>query len=342
MLLLLSMLFFCNILYADNVCRWQLRGNPKSEKTIFYNAVNADHTLTEEDIGLIDIREFNRMGSTTMSKRYSPTTGTLTKFVHIFDENNDLRVSRQYNIDGFVGKTIHHPLEVRRYVYDANGNLSGETIRAYDEKGRLVERRFSNNYRETFRYVGNITYSYMYNADGELRWFVSEERDNMGRVILELHYTTDGRIASTRQSEFDDRGNILWSRRWNMAGTLQEYRFFVYNRRGHLIESGFRDSNNSITTYRRDRRGNLLESFRVRCDNDTRRDTFTYNRAGLLIEWSFYDNGVLRRRTTYEYDAVGNWIKKTNFNEENRKTVTKREIQYYEHTTRNRRRPPRR
>ena len=342
-LLILSMIFFCNTAYCNmiNARAWEIKGNPKKEIVIVYRTVDADHILTENDIHYIDFREFNKAGRTVREKRNCGRSDTFEKIVNTFNENNNLLFSERYDFDGIFTKTIFEtrPFETRRLVYDADGNLIRKTVRVYDEKGRLIEHRFADNRREVFRYVGNITYKYTYCADGKLKWYISEERDNMGRIIVELQHTTDGEIISKRQSEFDRRGNIVSYRRyWVPENNLQTYMVWLYNRRGHLIESKSLVFDTSRTTYRRDRRGNLLEKTWYRdWDNHIRRWIFTYNRAGLLIEQSLYKDGALFERITYEYDAVRNWIKKTNFCGDNRKTVTKREIQYYEHSTHHRR-----
>ena len=95
--------------------------------------------------------------------------------------------------------------------------------------------------------------------------------------------------------------------KWNTKYT------FVYDEKGNLIEEKYYHPVRGFdggTSYKYDEKGNMVE--RILLDSNNRQDgqvTYKYNENGDIIQENMHSTGSIRT-WSYEYDSMGNWIKK--------------------------------
>ena len=80
-------------------------------------------------------------------------------------------------------------------------------------------------------------------------------------------------------------------------------------------------------------KGNMIERNEYNADGSlSSKQTYKYDVKGNKIEGKHYiADGILSDKYTYkcEFDAMGNWIKKTIINDDKPKDLTERVIEYY-------------
>jgi len=185
---------------------------------------------------------------------------------------------------------------------DERGNKS---ISSYDPKTRETKRTF-------FRSDGSSTGKNVtsYTVGGE----VKEHRI----------YNHDGSLGFKTVYSYDEQGKKVKSQSYKTGGTLVTDSIIEHkiNKDGNRVEinidkaptkSGKQNGGKSVTTF--DKKGNRLEMVSYNNDGSLKgRYSYTYNEKGMETgSFDYNADGSLDSKTTsiYEFDSVGNWIKKT-------------------------------
>ena len=213
--------------------------------------------------------------------------------------------------------------------YDRSGNKT-ETLR-FDTGGGLTEMyRYKydsyNNLIEpsSFNSAGNQIQKDTYRYD-ENRYLIENEKHNH---FLNQH--------TTSYCEYDKKGREKKVIRCDSDGEIQATRTFSYDSQGNKsqtfedIEYGYRSS----SKYVYDANANEIESFDYDSEGriKTRHATAYDHNNNIIKRVSYNSDGSVHRSNgyAYRYDRKGNWIRKTEYQNNIPEAIRIREIEYYE------------
>ncbi len=194
----------------------------------------------------------------------------------------------------------------------------GDRYLIFDDKGNLTEKNVyykSAGYlsnKNTYKYgeKGNLTEEDDYSPGGRLHRKLTYKYDEKGNMTEENSYYSDGNMASKTTYKYDEKGNITEENLYNSDGHQTGKWSFKYDKKRNMIEQNSLYSDGSLLTkwtYKYDERNNMIE------------------------ENSYYSNGSLLQKLTYKYifDNIGNWIEKTEYENDTPKYIIEREIEYH-------------
>ena len=207
--------------------------------------------------------------------------------------------------------------KVYTYVHtpaDTN-HLVDKTIMYFDKSGNIIELRSHledviRSKKITFKldHAGRLFKEDIYTHDTISDW-VTCRYDDRTDLMMQMHHfsKTDSVLESVRK--FDANGNVTELTFYQMDGGLGARFIFTFNEKGNKTE---------WDVYK----GDSIEHKHLYQYN-------THNEEG--VETVYKSNGVLLNTYTYEYefDAMGNWTKKTRFENSVASQILEREIEYY-------------
>ncbi|MBP5455630.1 MAG: hypothetical protein J6Y37_03960 [Paludibacteraceae bacterium] len=176
--------------------------------------------------------------------------------------------------------------------YDAEGEISEKSVYTYDEKGRVAQVVIFNN-------TDNLTGSRLYEYD---------DKTNTSTICA---YSPRGRLLNKAENKLDRNGNPAEFKLYNEENQLVNYRKEVHAKDGQL----------KMLTI-------LTPSAQI-----VMTVTFQYDKNGnLLLQEGSDENGerFIPKRYEYKFDEKGNWTQKIEYEGDEAKTVTERQIEYYE------------
>jgi hypothetical protein len=182
-----------------------------------------------------------------------------------------------------------HLLELKRYT-DTTATYTEKYVYEPDPSGNPVK---TSLYDENDVLITMTTSIY----DGYGNRIEDDNFDGKGKSMGKVLYTYDSRRLKTSEDAYSADGNIMTKKK------------FQYEFRGKLSQQQNFDNN-----------GKLVE-----------KNVFVFNDKGDENEWTNFDRTgfvVYKYTYTYEYDAQGNWIKKTQLQDGKPVFYTLREIVY--------------
>ncbi|NDJ00115.1 RHS repeat protein [Flavobacterium sp. LaA7.5] len=195
----------------------------------------------------------------------------------------------------------NNPIDKISYVYDKNGNLTGENLYLGTE----------------FIQIKNL---YKYN--------------NKNQKVAESRYDKDSNIIYTTEYEYNN-DKLIVKKVTNGNGEIEYMEKMSYNPKGELeIKTTIDnfDNTQTIERFMYDDKGNKT-ALSVEKNNELyMKVSYTYNEKGLLEKLIMTDsteNAVDTRTYTYTYDDKGNWTEKIIIINGENKFIEKREITYY-------------
>jgi hypothetical protein len=226
-------------------------------------------------------------------------------------------------------------------TYDNKGNTTQTETAFCDIDGSIVGKKLTSTYRyndagklikidsffddgalgstETVHDNGHTRVETVHNPDGSLKdkrtYFYERERkvketlnDASGSVVFKVIYT------------YDNNGNLTQTISYKDDKSIDHKNVYAYDKTGNRIEVTTYRSDNSIdnkVTYtydeKRHKTKSVINKYKMDGSLDEKRVAL-YNETGYLTETSTYNaDGLLQEKEThsYEFDSVGNWIKKT-------------------------------
>jgi len=211
-------------------------------------------------------------------------------------------------------------------VYDQNGNLIMETGErpdgstliftkyTLDSKGKLLSKSMAGE---------NITFSY--DAAGRLKEVLRETSkeiytyNEQGRVIEEVHLPAKGQHEQTNKYiyRYDLKGRITEKAHYTSDGGFAGKTVYTYDENGDLIETANYVAEKVMYdrwVYKYNDIGNRIEAMNYRANNSIiQKHQYTYDDRNNRTSVTFYntkDTISSKQSDKYEYDSVGNWIKK--------------------------------
>ncbi|HEY0100065.1 MAG TPA: hypothetical protein VGB76_14040 [Pyrinomonadaceae bacterium] len=225
--------------------------------------------------------------------------------------------------------------KTRQVVYNHDGSVAQTLVYASDPQGRSTGyEEFTGTLSVPRKHVyvlddkGNrIEYS-LVQPDGSAGEKSLYKYDARGNVAEESLYDHKGGLISRNVYAYDDRGRQVSQTRYNADGSLSATSALSYDAQDNLIERMRYESD--ILTYRvryvYDRRmrviaqetvGSVVESDVPHSEaHAPGRVVYTYKGGEQPRELNIYaPDGSIRERVVIEYDARGNWIRKTHLAE---------------------------
>jgi hypothetical protein len=190
----------------------------------------------------------------------------------------------------FLFNKMGYMIEMNQYFPD--GRLNAKNSYQYDAKGNYEE----SLYDEKGKLLSKSKVTYKYDSTGN---------------IIELLYQASDRFYNGKSTyKYDAKGNKIEFNQFNAKDSLESKDNFKYDANGIMIERDFCNPKGSL----------IYKNIYI---NDTN---------GNMIEWDLYKaDGSLKTKRTYkyDYDATGNWIKKTEIRNDVPQKITERKIKYY-------------
>lgn len=233
-------------------------------------------------------------------------------------------------------------------------------VKEMNIKGKV--RRISESVNSGVGKIGTTEkylYEYFDKADinkiGEDSKDTSSRYDEKGNLVKENIYDFNGKLSSKMTYKYDAKGNRIEAIFHNPDDSQGDYSTFKYDDLGNLIESNNYRPDGSLMgrqTYTFDHNGFLIEetsAFFSQSNNFGKNDlskyTYQYDEKGNMVEKRWYmsiisiQNGIIVHKSPekltsifiikYEYDSIGNWIKKSEFEDGKLISISEREIDYY-------------
>ena len=234
------------------------------------------------------------------------------------------------------------------YTYNPDGTLDAKSVFIYDEKGILIEEDSynpdgSSGFTNTYKYDrrGNITSIKLYDTYGSLFVRTASDYDNNNNETEEINYTQilendrhKDIVLNKTTWRYDDKGNMIEERYYERDTTMTRHTFYKYDENGNKVEQSKWESGITLkTTYKYNSDGNPIEETQYDAGNYIALKIITtYDDKGNETQERFYDrDNNLQTQTIFQlsYDKNGNWIRKTQLDNDKIIVITVREIAYY-------------
>lgn len=210
----------------------------------------------------------------------------------------------QFNMLGEFSETYKDMIST--YKYDSVGNLE-EVLMIYEDSS------FYCKYVYHYDKYGKLT---------KLNWFKDEYLEkSMNQDIYNYYYNEDDLvILEEKVSPRRDRINLTINMYDDLGQKIRDETYY-FNMDCHLGE----------WEYKYDELGNLVEENQMTGWYIESKTTFKYDNLQNPIEKIKYDSdGKIETKSTYkyEYDEIGNWIKRIDFIDDTPSFILTREITY--------------
>lgn len=252
-----------------------------------------------------EMAEFTPIGDKRVAGRRTPVQAVA------YDAKGNKVEQVSYNEDGSVALRLV-------YTYDAGGRGTGyeeyaggagnarRHVYVFDEKGRRSEYRIvqpdgAAGEKHVYKYDarGRLLEESLQGHKGELISRNVYAYDDEGRQVSQTRYNADGSLSSTTSISYDERGQP--AERVRFEGDTLTYRVrYVYDRKGRVIAQE--------TT------GSVVESEMPHAEASPPGRTVSVYKDGAEQPREMIvhaPDGSVREKVLIEYDARGNWIRKT-------------------------------
>jgi hypothetical protein len=196
--------------------------------------------------------------------------------MHVYDGNGNCVEAIGVNHDGskFINRILYDSSgrEIERHFLNANGTMTARSLSFYDDKGQKIETLVYCPL-QTLNHILNFAY------------------DDSGNLIEEtLHYPSLS-IRNRTVIVRDNRGNETGRNTYSIDGALTRQDFYTYDEKGR--QASYIVQNESKVP--------VIHWTHTYNERGDRKENFVYNREGALY---------LKETFSYEFDSVGNWVKK--------------------------------
>lgn len=259
--------------------------------------------------------KYDDSGNKTKEEWYNIRGRLIFRKNFIYDERGNLI---EENSQAFVGD-IKHFLPKRTYSYCENGLLTAS--RNYGIDDRLI---LANVYvRDEF---GKLLQEQTYWPDGTLIWNTKSTYDELGELTRKKRYSGEGVLV---QDSWYENGQLAKFRQYNFDGGLTAY---TYNENGQSISKSYNRDGRPVRISTNDEFGSKTKYYDYQDGTKHLSQVYKYNNQGTTHKTISYGSDGTVEKTTYdyEYDKQGNWIRKIQFVNEKAKSITVREIEYYD------------
>lgn len=245
----------------------------------------------------------------------------------------------QYNESGFITKITWYKNQViyreKGNLYDAahrligtgsyqrNGVFLQDSVYDYDTLGNLWQIRFlkpdgSTFLKKVFYYdpKGLVTEQLRFDSSATLQGRDSFNYTINGKLSATYHYDANGTLISKETYEYDKAGNINQEYVYKGETENSPLKTILYDTAGRKIsETNYTPSGDKTREFlcEYNAAGNKIKQIHYRGDGTKYAET-RYNENGLpktYLNYKVDGSEECSEEYQYEYDSVGNWIKKT-------------------------------
>ena len=302
-------------------------GEPKTENQNGYNShlafSNTGSLILEKKIlmngNLLEETTFTNKDKKLLVTQYiNPTSAFTTKYS--WDDNGNNTIITRRNPQGEqIEKTLNtfiknQRVEVRRFdgkdnLTDRTTNTFGKNDKVREEKAFLKEKtiQFLTDY--TYDEHNNMTMEQRLNPDYKRLYTINNKYNAQNLLIETVTLNAQDKMEYSEVKTYDAKGNLTSNRTYDGFVDGKVLEEFQYDKNNNLIQR--KEIINAIVTAQLDQ---------------------TYDDKNNLIteRYTGKDKAVLLdRKTAYEYDSHGNWIKKTITISGVPKFVVERKIEYF-------------
>jgi hypothetical protein len=209
--------------------------------------------------------------------------------------------------------------KTRNGFFGSVRSILEEKAKLENESGRMKEGPRLPVRQVLFDKVGNVIEQRENNPDGSfksrLAWVLSY--DSEGKEIEKEYSNADDKLTSKGVSTYDDSGKKIRLTHYNPNGSINHYQIYTYDDKGKIIEENHYIPGGSQRTqilYRYDEKGRKTEVIYKKPDGTVSQKTvFTYDDGGNKSVATAYDGmGVVKLQHASKYDSRGNLIELVN------------------------------
>lgn len=245
---------------------------------------------------------------------------------------------------------------------DLNGKVKSAKHTSTYRNTETGKWQSSQSWSIDFDENGNSVERLDFKEDGKLFYKTEYKRNSNNQLVESIVTWPDGKPGGKTVFIYDSAGNNVNEIKYKPDGSLSEHVIYKYDKNGNKIESGTKKGDTLLmhsTTYKYDNNGKLIQT-RIEWKEDENYHIFTckYDDKGRKIETNelpqdrvepfrellkydehdnvieFTSNWMASLPThiiyNYEYDAQGNWVKKSSANyNEPVNLIEERVIVYY-------------
>lgn len=297
-----------------------------------FTCIEFKNNQTDNDLSKNNLNG-NVKSVTSLSYEAKNYDGKLVKGDNVSEglfEGNTVEI---YNNTGYL-------LEEKNFYYDGSVYLS--VLYSYDEKGKLVNRSNFNHgkkgYSKEFEYDenGNMINEYDLTPTGIAQRNWAYKYDKKGNNIERSYtYFLDESNDFKTLYEYDNDGNKVQESTYDKYGIQNTIIFYKHDTNGNLIEEKVYSKSDLFYTneFKYDSKGNILEDIQTTSENEKIKISNKYDSNGNLIskirissQNKEYDFNYSYQ---YDYDNLGNWIKRVKFTNGKPQFIRERTIEYY-------------
>jgi len=269
--------------------------------------------------------------------------------IDVFDEEGKWISRSLHRADGTYDSTAYHYNDKGQLILeeDFNNNLkcTGTTQDIYNDNGTKREEVYvdtANRYKTVSKYndKGDMIEDNIYNADStkkhksiisnkRLKWTIIY--NSLGQLAEAICFSYD-KIRDTTIYKYDHKGNRTEIDQYFAKGSRD---IEIYNHQGNCTKQEHYDLKGHLTyryTFKYDKSGNNIKWVTYNQDGTVASKVVRkFDKHSNKTEEDYYKGGSFdsKIQTQYEYDKIGNWIKKTLIWSNGTKAITIRTIEYY-------------
>lgn len=256
---------------------------------------------------------------------------------HIYYDEYGAKIRQENHFDGKLeysyeyGETAENftetyyvnNLPVWRGHVSLNGDIREMDVEFFNERGQVIQQLHYVNAMELW------SRSFTYDENGNLLNEVLEENDNGCWISRTVYYYTENQVRKydvfsglNYIGKYDDQGRIvleIFGSPYGINGDLTSRTEYEYAADGSYVTTWYGAISGAYRS-EYDKNGNVLEEYG---SNDITEITapedafswisYSYNEYGDLVSYQNRVEGQLQNACSYEYeyDANGNWVKRT-------------------------------
>ncbi len=243
----------------------------------------------------------HRRSNNRISERLLLITASIFLFTCCHQGNREAAQNDRKQ-DGLRGSVQSVRIETSKMIKQSGDNIEGprEVVetRTYDANGRITEERFTA-------------------ADDAPLYTARYTFDGKGRKKERGVYAPNETLRTKREFKYDDKEDLIERAEYDADGSPRSRDIYAYDGRNVSERTTFNAKGSLVDrwTYAYDENGNKREETRYFTDGsiDTRY-VYTLDEKGNRIETAKFNakgDAAGKERHAYEFDSIGNWIKRT-------------------------------
>jgi len=215
-------------------------------------------------------------------------------FYYIFNKRGNKLIQKEYG--GLLSSyESEYTFKYNRKgnIIKCNGLVDSDFLRVPNKFYKIFKYDNNNNIiseGEYTKYNHKLSNKYIY------------KYDNNNNLIEKNYYKSDGSLENKSKYKYNDKGQEIEENYYKSDGNLQEKYISKYNDEGYIIQKN---------TYKPD--GSLSHAGTYKYDN----------------RWNMINDSIFSYTYKYEYDKNGNWISKIEFDNNVKKHIIIRELEYF-------------